>query len=275
MVKRPAARPDARKPGLGTPDKLSEQGAATKTVHSYGKALQRSHDGLSGVPEPGPDGKAVIPGVAIAPPPTLHLSTTRWPAGSILHRVHADAYGAVEFNPGLKGNARFSPVKDAAGRPIPTLYGGASFACAAMESVFHDVPFAPGFKFYDKGKLAGQVHSQFDASEDLLLADLGSRALRKLGALRSQLIDTEKDQYPTTRLWAEAIHAAHPQVQGLCWISRQDDSARAVVLFGDRVGEGLLRQSAPSRSLANDPQAYGELLALAEQIGVDIVPGRS
>lgn len=218
---------------------------------------------------------AAIAGIAIAPPPTLHITLTCWPAGELLHRVHHLDYGAVQFNPGIKGNARFSPIADAAGKPIPTLYGGASFACAAMESVFHDVPFAAGFKAYDKARLDGQVHSQFTASEDLQLADLGSRALRKLGVERKQLIDTEKDQYPLTRQWAVAIHAGLPQVQGLCWISRQDDSARSVVLFGDRIAAGILRQHAATRSLVTDPLAYGELLALAEQIGVDIVPGRS
>lgn len=215
------------------------------------------------------------PGVACPPPPTLHLTTTSWPAGLTLHRVHHLDYGAVQFNPGIKGNARFSPIADAAGRPIPTLYGGTSFACAAMESVFHDVPFAAGFKAYDKGKLAGQGHSQFSATHDLLLADLGSKALRKLGVPRNALIDTEKNQYPLTRQWAAAIHAQFPTVQGLCWISRQDDSARAVVLFGDRIADGVLEAGAPTRSLAADPAAYGELLALAEQIGVDIVPGSS
>jgi len=215
------------------------------------------------------------PGVACPPPPTLQITTIGWPAGSTIHRVHHLDYGAVQFNPGLKGNARFSPIEDANGKPIPTLYGGSSFACAAMESVFHDVPFVAGFKAYDKGKLAGQGHSKFSASRDLLLADLGSKALRKLGVPRNRLIDTEKDQYPLTRQWAVAIHAGFPQVQGLCWISRQDDSARAVVLFGDRIADGALTPGAPTRSLVSDPAACGELLALAEQIGVDIVPGRS
>jgi len=212
---------------------------------------------------------------ATPPPSVLHVSTTTWPAGSIIHRVHHSQYGGVQFNPGVQGNARFSPIKNIHGDAIPTLYGGSSFACAAMESVFHDVPFAAGFKSYDKGKLAGQVHSQFDAASGLLLADLGSKALRKLGVRRNGLIDTDKDQYPVTRLWAEAIHAQCPQVQGLCWTSRQDDSARSVVLFGDRIDGAALRQVSPSRSLAGDASAYGELLALAEQIGVDIVPGRS
>jgi hypothetical protein len=72
-----------------------------------------------------------------------------------------------------------------------------------------------------------------------------------------------------------AIHAAFPQVQGLCWVARQDDSARAVVLFGDRIAEGILQSAAATRSLVDDPAAYGELLALAEQIGVNIVAGRA
>ena len=223
-------------------------------------------------PEPAP---LPIPGVAIAPPSRLHIATLRWPAGTVVHRVHHGDYGAVQFNPGLKGNARFSPIADTNGDLIPTLYGGSSFACAAMESVFHDVPFAAGFKAYDKNKLGGHVHSQFSARQDLLLADLGSKALRKLGVQRNCLIDTEKDQYPVTRQWAVAIHAGFPQVQGLCWISCQDDSARALVLFGDRIGDGMLKASAPTRSLVGDSVAYGEILALAEQIGVDIVPGRS
>lgn len=214
-------------------------------------------------------------GIASPPPSTLHISTITWPAGTAIHRVHHSQYGGVQFNPGVQGNARFSPIRNIHGKPIPTLYGGTSFACAAMESVFHDVPFAAGYKTYDKNKLDGQVHSRFDAASGLLLADLASLALRKLGVQRNALIDTEKDQYPLTRLWAEAIHAQCPQVQGLCWISRQDDSARSVVLFGDRVDGQALRQLAPSRSLVGDALAYGELLALAELIGVDIVPGRS
>ena len=66
-----------------------------------------------------------------------------------------------------------------------------------------------------------------------------------------------------------------PDVQGLCWTSRQDDSAQAVMLFGDRIAAGALPPTAPSRSLLNDPGAYDEVLGLAERIGVDIVPGKT
>lgn len=108
---------------------------------------------------------------------------------------------------------------------------------------------------------------------DLTLADLSNIALRRLGVQRKQLIDTEKDLYPATRRWAEAIHTQHPLIQGLSWISRQDDSARAVMLFGDRLPKGTLQQIASSRILLEDDQIYAELLSLAGRIGVDITPG--
>ncbi|WP_255916946.1 RES family NAD+ phosphorylase [Pseudomonas sp. MWU12-2311] len=87
------------------------------------------------------------------------------------------------------------------------MYGASTFAAAAMETVFHDVPHVVGYKSFDKQKLKGQVHSEVHSTRDLVLADLGSVALRKLGVPRRHLIDIEKDQYPATRQWAAAIQA--------------------------------------------------------------------
>ncbi|MGY2172269.1 RES family NAD+ phosphorylase [Pseudomonas gingeri] len=195
-------------------------------------------------------------------------------AGAVLHRIHLEKYGADEFNPGIQGNARFSPIQDELGQPIPTLYAGTTMPCALMETVFHDVPHMPGFKSFDKNKLAGQQHSVVEVTKDLQLVDLGSVALRKLGIARKQLIDTEKDQYPVTRKWAEAVHRECSHVQGLSWVSRQDDSARALMLFGDRVPVGLLQPLGDSRSLLEDADAYDTVLDLAERIGVSVVAGR-
>ena len=209
------------------------------------------------------------------PPVVLHITPATWKAGTALHRVHLDVYAAEMFNPGIKGNARFSPIVTAAGKPVPTLYGGTSFNCAVLETVFHDLPFAPGLKTYAKHKLEGQLHSVLVPAAALTLADLRNVPLRKLGVERKQLIDTEKDTYGQTRKWAAAIHAQHAQIQGLCWTSRQDDSAMAVMLFGDRVGTDVLTRHAPSRSLVADAAAIMELLALADVIGVRVVAGRA
>ncbi|WP_040065064.1 RES domain-containing protein [Pseudomonas batumici] len=207
------------------------------------------------------------------PPKVLRVTAMTLPKKTVLHRIHLEQYRAGQFNPGIRGNARFSPIQTADGQPIPTLYGASTFAAAAMETVFHDVPHAAGYKSFDKRKLAGQVHSEVRSTGDLVLADLGSVALRKLGVPRKHLIDTEKDQYPATRQWAVAIHEQCPDIQGVSWVSRQDDSARAVMLFGDRIPDGALRQQGTSRSLLQDEDTYAEVLALAERIGVDIVPG--
>ena len=220
-------------------------------------------------------GIPLAPSTTPVPPAVLNVSRMVWPRGLLIHRLHQDLYAPDAFNPGVKGNARFSPIKNAAGDPIPTLYGSTTFDCAAMQTVFHDVPFAPGFKSLDKHKLKSQLHSILLPTDDLTLADLSSVALRKLSVQRSQLIDTEKDRYPNTRLWAEAIHAQCPDLHGLCWISRQDDRARAVVVFGDRVCTATLRPQGTSRNLLLDLNAYAEVLALADRIGVTLIAGKS
>jgi RES domain len=110
-------------------------------------------------------------------------------------------------------------------------------------------------------------------SRGLTLADLSSTALKSLGLRRSDLIDTEKDQYPGTRIWAEAIHAARPLVESLCWVSRQDDRALAVMLFGDRIPTADLTQADALRDILAVP-TYSLLLKLAQHIGVDVVGGR-
>lgn len=213
--------------------------------------------------------------VTPVPATTLHVTLTLLAKGEVLHRVHQDKYQPDQFNPGVHGNARFGPIQDDQGRAIPTLYGGTTVECALMETVFHDVPHTAGFKSFDKGKLTGQVHSAVQVSQPLHLVDLSSVPLRKLGVTRKQLINTEKDQHPATRKWAEAIHGQYPEVQGLSWVLRQDDSARAVVLFGDRIPDCALNPQGASRSVTEDSTVFDTVLALADRIGVAIVAGTS
>lgn len=193
--------------------------------------------------------------------------------GTVLYRVHLEQYAADQFNPGLRGNARFSPITTAQGEPVPTLYAGVTSDCAMMETVFHDVSFAPGLKTYDKNKLNGQVLSALEVTENLELLDLATVPLRKLGITRKELIDTEKDNYPVTRKWAEKLYQQCTSAQGLSWISRQDDTARAMILFGDRIKPASLCQAGGAKSLVNDAATYEDVLNLAARLGVLIVPG--
>jgi hypothetical protein len=47
--------------------------------------------------------------------------------------------------------------------------------------------------------------------------------------------------YDVTAAWAKAIRWGTPRAQGLVWMSRQDDTARALMLWRDRVGSRILQ----------------------------------
>ncbi|WP_175983233.1 RES family NAD+ phosphorylase [Caballeronia zhejiangensis] len=208
-----------------------------------------------------------------SPPDNLDalVKRTRWETSRPIHRVHHQQYAGNAFNPGFKGNARFSPIRTGAGYHIPTLYGGTTIECAAMETVFHDVPYAPGLKTYDKSKLETQRHTVLAPRRDLILADLSNVHLRKLGIERSQLIDTEADCYPYTRSWGAALHDQCPDIDGLCWVSRQHDRELALIIFGDRVRvEDLAHLDGPTH-LTSELKLYRVILSLASELGVNLV----
>lgn len=206
-------------------------------------------------------------------PPADELDATivLWGKGQEFHRVHDAVYEGNEFNPSRKGNARFSPIRDSDGKIIPTLYAGTSLDCALMETIFHDIPFAAGFKPLSITKLAGKVHTIFTPKVDLKLIDLSSIALRRLGVDRAHLIDTTKWHYSETRKWAERFYGQFGDVQGLRWTSRQDDSAKAVMLFGTRSNSTDLVVSGPSTPLLAGDLAPAAVIDLAMRLGVTLV----
>ena len=163
------------------------------------------------------------------------IKLTAWGSGETMYRVHDTIYTVDEFNPSLKGNARFSPIRDPSGNVIPTLYAATTPRGALMESVFRDVPYRAGLKHVDVKRLEGKPCSTLLFQADFQLLDLSKVALRGLGIPPRQLIDTTKAHYPVTRGWAEQVYAAHPKAQGFLWSSRQDDRSLAVVLFGTRI----------------------------------------
>ena len=196
-----------------------------------------------------------------------------WKAHTLIHRIHAKDYGADEFNPTMKGNARFSPIQSAAGAVIPTLYGATTFEGAAMETVFRDVAYAPGLKTINKAnKIDGNNYSILDPKTDLTLLDLTGLALRRIGVKHKDIIDTEKDTYPQTRLWAEACHTQVPKAQGMVWVSRQHNTTLAVILFEDRIPAGTLAIHQRAESVTLPPSGhYTKLLNLAQLLDARVV----
>jgi hypothetical protein len=212
------------------------------------------------------------PAKAFLPPArSLDATIIPWGKGQQLHRIHDARYAGNSFNSHHKGNARFSPIFDPGGKIIPTLYAGTTLDCALMETIFHDVPFAPGFKPLSRSRLAGKVHTTFSLIRDLKLIDLSAVALRKLGVDRSHLIDTTKAHYRETRQWAERLSAQFEIAQGLRWTSRQDDRAQSVVFFGTRVEPSDLEVAGPPAPILVDDLAVAPVLDLAIRLGVVLV----
>jgi len=207
-------------------------------------------------------------------PPEGPLQGTliEWGESKTLYRVHHERFHGIEFNPTRKGNARFSPIFSSTGDAVPTLYAGSTLFCALMETVFHDVPYKTGFKPLALTRLHQHILSTIILKKNLLLVDLGTVALHKLGIQRNQLIDTTKAHYPRTRRWAEAFHRQFPKAQGLRWTSRQEDHSQAVVLFGDRMKSNMLTAMQDSSPLLDDDgYPIRPVLDLAIRLGVTLV----
>jgi hypothetical protein len=204
----------------------------------------------------------------LEPAASLQGTLIEWGGGKTLYRVHHERYQGDAFNPTRHGNARFRPLVDRSANVIPTLYAGSTLDCALMETVFHSVPYKPGFKRLSLSILDGQVNSALTLKRPLRLIDLGTIALHKLGIKRTQLIDTTEVHYPRTRRWAQAFYEQFPKAQGLRWTSRQDDHAHAVVLFGNRIKPSDLSTKSDLMPLITDGKAILPVLDLAIRLGV-------
>ena len=180
-------------------------------------------------------------------------------AGRLWWRIHHRKYASLQFNDSRLGNARFSPIFDAAGNVIPTIYAAKEIRSALMETVLHDAP-SPSHGFIYLASVPEQrVLVQLTNKSPLQLADLQTLGLRRVGIKRADLIDSEKPAYPLTRAFTEALHAARPDVQGLSWHSRQNHED-VIILFGDRIAPADLGMATPAVSVAED----GVQLALLE-----------
>jgi hypothetical protein len=193
---------------------------------------------------------------------------TEWAAGRPIVRCHNARHGPAEFNR-TASPGRFRPVRRR-GRIVGTLYGSEDLAGAVSETVFHDLPVGSGPRFLRVEALAPMVASTLSARRVLRLASLHGDGLRRLGATRAQLIDSEADRYPGLAAWGQALHDCRAEPFGLAWRSRHYDDAYALLLFGDRVRRRDLEVVEPPLPLAVG-RGLERLMELAERAGITLV----
>lgn len=161
------------------------------------------------------------------------------PAGTILFRAHALTLSHATnpgnvFNPGIGARTRFAFFGDPT---VPVLYAGQNPETAVFESVFHNT--MPG-SVVTSPDWQTKVVTALRVNRDLTLAVFHSAGLRRYDLHARDLTDTPAETCGDTVAWAEAIHAdatatTGDSVVGMVWMSRQFNTDRAYVFFGDRV----------------------------------------
>jgi len=196
-------------------------------------------------------------------------------SGTELHRIHSATYKAEQFNPSTLGNARFSPILNAHGAVIPTIYAAETFACATCEIILRnpDTPPVdpktgrPTFQIVYPADFKAHCHSVIRTRTDLNLVDLTNAGQRKIGVSHNALLAGPRSTYSATRAWAEHIHAMCPNAHGIYYSSVQYGPDFAIVLFGDRTGSEIF-DAVTTRSVA-DPICHAEIRSIADGLSID------
>jgi hypothetical protein len=121
-----------------------------------------------------------------------------------------------------------------------------------------------------KYDLEPMVVSTIVCERDLTLVQLSGPGLSRLGVTRSELIETGAEDYSETVAWAQALHAHRETIDGLIWVSRQNDESHALVLFGDRVPRRMLRIARYPLALYVSP-GFDQVQEAAEKAGIMIL----
>jgi hypothetical protein len=170
------------------------------------------------------------------PRPPLDVELEPLAAGSELVRVHHRRFAPCEFNPSPGPTARFRPFGDPV---VPTLFAARDADVALAESVFHDVP-SRGVRQLARAALADRVLSRIAPRRDLTLIQLHGYGLQRLGVTHGELIEAPASAYRWTAEWAQTLHEARLDADGMVWMARRFTGRPALILFGDRVGSDEL-----------------------------------
>lgn len=198
--------------------------------------------------------------------PHSSLSTPEYKTlkkGVTLHRVHTTGRDASSFNPCQGQPTRFAPIKDYAGKCVPSLYAGSTLRATIHETIFHDIPAEADIKTVPLQKVEQRSHAELKMVRKLKLVELRNVNLNAWKITRRDLIASNPTLYEVTAKWAEKIHHQFLDADGLVWTSNQCDPDDAYLFFGDRVtacdfSVACLREGATDESFRKDVVEEGK-----------------
>jgi RES domain len=205
--------------------------------------------------------------VTPAPPKPFNPKTATLDIGTQLYRVFTAAEDRTPtmFNPGFGAPTRFAFF----GTPlIPVLYAAATEEAAVAETLSHDIPVSGGILPYDK--YARTVMARLQVTRPVRVGILHGLGLRQLKVTAADLTASGADTYPETVKWAQAAHDA--ELDGLVWMSRLCNDAKAYVFFGDRCDDAFIQDSTFGRLFATGADQLW-LIDLGGPLHVDVLLG--
>lgn len=203
---------------------------------------------------------------------TLKPAIEMWPAGRRLTRAYDARFGLLAFNATATAG-RFRPVTTPEGVIVPTAYAAEDDETAIAERLLRGVD--PEHQDRPRRLLRRAVRgvelAEVAATRDLKLVRLHGLGLQRLRLARAELIESGRDRYAWTATWAQALHDCPGQPDGLIWTARQNDSAKAVILFATRGADRALRLDGRATPLDRG-EGYERLLDVCLTAGVDLEP---
>ena len=203
--------------------------------------------------------------VTPVPPKPFNPQAATLDVGTQLYRVFTAAEGrtATMFNPGFGAPTRFAFF----GTPvIPVLYAAATEETAIAETLLHDIPVSGGILPYDK--YARTVMARLQVARPVRVGILHGLGLRQLKVTAADLTASDAKTYPETVKWAQAAHDA--EFDGLVWMSRLCNDAKAYVFFDDRCDDAFIQDSTFGRLFATGADQLW-LIDLCAPLHVDVL----
>lgn len=176
--------------------------------------------------------------------------------------MHNKNRSGQEFNPGVGKPTRFAFFGDPV---VPVLYAAETERAAIAESLLHDIPLTGGQ--LTQSAYQDRRMSQLTTNRELRLASLMGLGLRRLGVIADQVTTTAAAHYDRTVLWAEAAHTTG--FDGLVYMSRQCNSDRAYVFFGDRTDDAFDRDPTYSWNFGDPLDGRPQLITFCNVLGVE------
>ncbi|MGB9306727.1 MAG: RES family NAD+ phosphorylase [Mycobacterium sp.] len=177
------------------------------------------------------------------PPVPFDPATATVAPGHLLYRVLSATRTATDFNPGFGSPTRFGFF----GKPVvPVLYAADTEDAAIAETLLHDVPIEGGTLPYDQ--YATKVLVRLKVTRRLRVAVLHGTGLRRLKVTAADLTASPASSYGSTVRWARAAHDIG--LDGLVWMSRQCNDAKAYVFFGDTCSDAFTQDPGHARIFA-------------------------